>query len=123
MLGLVLVCIGGIIAVAALNGTGKEATTTSTAKYTTIRVWPSTLTVKTTTAKTTTSSTTTAGQFDAILALHWADGFDSENRATLVTSIDGDVTKLDWKNVGETDSSSLCSLTFKNEMFIYGHWF
>ena len=38
----------------------------------------------------------------------------------LVTNVAGDVTELDWKVEGEANSRSFCSLTFNNEMFIYG---
>ena len=38
----------------------------------------------------------------------------------LVTSVAGGVTELDWEVADNSDSRSLCSLAFKNEMFIYG---
>ena len=41
-------------------------------------------------------------------------------RKALVTNVVGDVTELDWKVDGSADPRSFCSLTFKNEMLIYG---
>ena len=75
-----------------------------------------TKTISTTTETTTTTTTTTTTQpvLDSVLVL-----YDSTNKA-LVTNVAGDVAELDWKVEGEADSRSLCSLTFNNEMFIYG---
>ena len=47
------------------------------------------------------------------------DFIDNENKA-LVTNVAGEVTELVWTSEGEVMSLSLCSLTFQNEMFIYG---
>ena len=52
-------------------------------------------------------------QLESVLVLYY------ENKA-LMTSVAGDVTEFDWSTDGEVDSLSLCSLTFHNEMFIYG---
>lgn len=41
-------------------------------------------------------------------------------KQALVTNIAGDVTELDWSITGEVDERSFCSLTFHNEMYIYG---
>lgn len=57
--------------------------------------------------------TTTASQLDSVLVLYY------ENEA-LVTRVTGRVTQLDWSIEGEVDGRSLCSLTFRNELFIYG---
>ena len=56
-----------------------------------------------------------APSFKSILVLH----NKSENKA-LVTNVDGAVTELDWVTEGEVYSQSHCSLTFKNEFYIYG---
>ena len=44
-----------------------------------------------------------------------------DDRKALVTNVAGDdVTELDWEIEGEAITSSYCSLTFNNEMLIYG---
>lgn len=53
-------------------------------------------------------------RLDSVLVLHNAT-------QALITNADGDVTELvGWTIDGEASSKSLCSLTFKNQMYIYG---
>ena len=66
-------------------------------------------------ATTTTPTTIThpVPQLETVLVLY-------NSSMALMTGAAGDVTELDWEVKNMTNLDSLCSLTFKNEMFIYG---
>ena len=66
-----------------------------------------------TTPATTETTTQPVQQLDQVLVLY-------DSSKALLTNVAGDVTELDWKVEGEANSRSYCSLTFNNEMFIYG---
>ena len=77
----------------------------------------STSTSGTTTTPTTATTTTTTQPVplpNSVLVVYY-------DFKALVTNVAGEVTELDdWSNEGEARSDSQCSLTFQNEMLIYG---
>ena len=102
---------------AAVGGTAKDATITSTITWPTTSV-ASTFTATTTTPLTTTTTSTEA-QLNAVLILHGSVESETKIKA-LATDIAGNVARVNLTNEDGASSNSFCSLTFQNEMFIYG---
>ena len=88
----------------------RKLTNSTTTSTTTLMTTPTIIT----TAQTTNSTTTTIKQnLESVLVLH-------NKKDAHVTNSNGDLIKLNWNNQGAVISDSYCSLTFKNQFYVFG---